>query len=193
MKGKRIGFAVTGSHCTLAQITKPMGELVEAGNTVFPIISPSVATENTRFGTASHWRATFEQITGNKVIDSIPAAEPIGPKMNLDIVIVAPCTGNTMAKLANAITDTSVTMAVKAQLRNRKPVVLAIATNDALGGNAKNLGVLLDKKYMYFVPFRQDNPHGKPCSVVSDMGKIIEATEAALASVQLQPLLLGSE
>lgn len=190
MRGKRIGFAITGSHCTLEKIIEPMKRLVESGNTVFPIISASVASTDTRFGQAKDWRAKFEEITGNPVIDSIAAAEPVGPKLNLDAVVVAPATGNTLAKIANAVTDTAVTMAVKAQLRNERPVILGIATNDGLAGNARNIGVLLDKKNIFFVPFGQDDPQGKPRSLVCDMAQLEATIEAALAGKQIQPILI---
>mgnify|MGYP000877091299 CR=1 FL=1 len=189
MRDKRIGFAITGSHCTLAKIIGPITELVEDGNAVFPIISASVVRD-TRFGLAKDWLAKFESITGNPVIDSIVAAEPVGPQLNLDVVVVAPATGNTLAKLASAITDTTVTMAVKAQLRNERPVVLALATNDGLAGSARNIGALLDKKNVFFVPFGQDDPHGKPRSLVSDMALLGVTIQAALAGKQIQPILI---
>lgn len=189
MRGKRIGFAITGSHCTLAKIIEPIIELVQDDNEVIPIISASVASD-TRFGLAKDWLARFEAITGNPVIDSIVAAEPVGPELNLDVVVVAPATGNTLAKLANAITDTPVTMAVKAQLRNERPVVLALATNDGLAGSARNIGALLDKKNVYFVPFGQDDPHGKPRSLVSDIAQLRDTIQAALTAKQIQPILI---
>lgn len=190
MRDKRIGFAITGSHCTLEKIIEPMERLVEKGNTVFPIVSANVADTDTRFGRAEDWLAKFAAITGNPVLDSIAAAEPVGPKLNLDVVVVAPATGNTLAKIANAVTDTAVTMAVKAQLRNERPVVLALATNDGLAGSARNIGILLDKKNVFFVPFGQDDPLGKPRSLVSDMAQLEAAIEAALAGKQIQPILL---
>lgn len=190
MEGKRIGFAITGSHCTLEKIVEPMKKLVEKGNTVFPIVSPSVLSTDTRFGLAEDWLRTFEEICQNPIIDSIVAAEPIGPKLNLDVVVVAPCTGNTLARLANSISDTAVTMAVKAQLRNQRPVVLAIATNDGLAGNARNIGVLLDKKNVYFAPFGQDDPHGKPRSLVCSLELLLDTLEHALEGKQIQPILL---
>ena len=190
MKGKRIGFAVTGSHCTLAEVLEPMQKLMDEGNTVYPIVSNSVLSSDTRFGEAQMWIDSFEKICKNPVIDSIVTAEPIGPKLNLDVVIVAPCTGNTLARLANSVTDTAVTMAVKAQLRNERPVVLGIATNDGLAGCARNIGALLDKKHVYFVPFGQDNPWGKPRSLVCSMELLIQTAEMALEGKQIQPILL---
>jgi len=167
-----------------------MQKLVEDGNTVFPIVSPSVATTDTRFGLAQDWLDKFQAVTGNTIIDSIVAAEPVGPVLNLDAVVVAPVTGNTLARLANAVTDTAVTMAVKAQLRNERPVILAIATNDGLSGSARNIGALLDKKNIYFVPFGQDDPSAKPRSLVSDMSLIISTIEASFTGKQIQPILL---
>lgn len=190
MRGKRIGFAVTGSHCTLAEIVGPMKKLVEDGNIVFPIVSFSVANTDTRFGLAQEWVSSFSLISGNSVIASIVEAEPVGPKLNLDVVVVAPCTGNTLARLANSITDTPVTMAVKAQLRNERPVILAISTNDGLAGSARNLGIMLDKRHVYFVPFGQDNPQSKPRSLISDMSLLEQTIEAALTGKQIQPILL---
>lgn len=190
MNGKRIGFAITGSHCTLSEIIAPMKKLVMDGNDVFPIISESVAQTDTRFGQAEEWVSRIEEICGKSIIDSIVTAEPIGPKLNLDVVVVAPCTGNTLAKLANSLTDTPVTMAVKAQLRNQRPVVLAISTNDGLAGSARNIGVLLDKKHVYFVPFGQDNPQGKPRSLVCSMELLENTMEEALLGKQIQPILL---
>ena len=190
MKGRRIGFAVTGSHCTVAEIIEPMKVLVESGGTVFPIVSESIASTDSRFGRAEKLLKNLAHICGNPVLASIVSAEPIGPKLNLDVVVVAPCSGNTLARLANSITDTPVTMAVKAQLRNERPVVLAVATNDGLGGSARNLGLLLDKKHVYFVPFGQDNPWDKPRSLVCDFSKLIDTIEAALLGKQIQPILL---
>lgn len=190
LKDVRIGFALTGSHCTLGEVVGEVRRLISEGAEVTPVVSPSVDTTDTRFGTAEYWKNLLEEITGRKVINTIPGAEPIGPQKLLDALIIAPCTGNTMAKLANAITDTPVLMAAKATLRNQRPVILAIATNDGLGLNAKNLGILLNTKNVYFVPFGQDNPGQKPNSLVARMDLILETTIAALAGRQLQPLLV---
>ena len=190
LKGVRIGFALTGSHCTLGEVVDEIRRLVSEGAEVTPIVSFSVDTTDTRFGTADYWKSLLEEVTGRKVINTITGAEPIGPQQLLDVLIIAPCTGNTMAKLANAITDTPVLMAAKACLRNRRPVILAISTNDGLGLNAKNLGMLLNTKNVYFVPFGQDNPGQKPNSLVARMDLILETTIAALAGRQLQPLLV---
>lgn len=188
MKGKKIGFAITGSHCTFAAVVNPMKILAESGNDLIPIISPAVARTSTRFGQAEDWRNVFAEICERRVLDSIQEVEEIATN-KLDVVVVAPCTGNTLAKLANAIIDTPITMAVKAQLRNEKPVVLAISTNDGLGGNAVNIGKLLDKKNIYFVPFGQDNPQEKPRSLTSDLSLLADTVELALQGKQIQPIL----
>ena len=156
-----------------------------------PIVSEASAALDTRFGAAHDHMREMERICDRRVIDSIPKAEPIGPKQLLDVLVIAPCTGNTLAKLANGIADTSVTMAAKAHLRNGRPVVVAVSTNDGLGGAARNIGELLCRKHYYFVPFRQDDPVGKPTSLVADMTKVTETVTAALRGEQLQPLLLG--
>jgi len=189
LTGKKIGFAITGSHCTFAAIVDPLKKLMEGGNTLIPIISASVAGTSTRFGQAEDWHDAFTEICRHSVIDSIKGAEEIATN-KLDVVVVAPCTGNTLAKLANAITDTPVTMVVKAQLRNEKPVVLAISTNDGLAGNAANIGKLLDKKNVYFVPFSQDNPQEKPRSLVCNMSLLADTIDNAVQGKQIQPILL---
>ena len=192
LKGLRIGFAVTSSFCTLEMVMPEVANLVEKGAEVLPIMSENAQTIDTRFGKAQDFRLQLEEITGNKIIDNIFTAEPIGPQKMFDILIVAPCTGNTLGKIANGITDTCVTLAVKAHLRNQKPVVIAISTNDGLGLNAKNLGVLLNTRNIYFVPFRQDNPIKKENSLVAKMDLIIPATEKALDGKQYQPMILGT-
>ena len=133
----------------------------------------------------------MERICDKRVIDTLPKAEPIGPKKLLDALVICPCTGNTLSKLANGITDTTVSLAAKAHLRNGRPLILAVSTNDALSGAAKNIGSLLDKKHVYFVPFRQDDPHGKPTSLVADFSLVADTVSAALNGEQLQPLVLG--
>lgn len=188
--GLRVGIAITGSSCNFEKVFPQIEKLVELGADLFPIISPAVDTFDTRFGTAEEWKNKLKNITGKELIRTIVEAEPVGPKLNLDILLVAPCTGNTLAKLSNAITDTSVTMACKAHLRNHKPLVLAIASNDFLGANAKNLGSLLNTKNIFFVPFGQDDPFKKPNSMISNFELIPETIEAALGGKQLQPLLL---
>ncbi len=189
LEGKRIGFGVTGSHCTLERATKALEALVASGAEVIPIVSLSVAGSDTRFGRAEDWLGRLQTVTGRKALTSVVEAEPIGPKRLLDAVVVAPCTGNTLAKLAQGITDGPVTMACKATLRNGRPVILSPATNDGLGINAKNIGLLLNAKNVYFVPFGQDNPAEKPTSLDSHLDLLIETIEAALKGVQIQPVL----
>lgn len=187
----RIGFALTGSFCTFSTVLPIVETLVARGCEITPILSTHAATLDTRFGTAEEWRTRLQKATGREVIVSIPAAEPIGPKKLFDVLVVAPCTGNTLAKLAHGVTDTPVTMAVKSHLRGEKPVVLAVSTNDALSGSAANLGALLNRKHYFFVPLRQDAPFTKPRSLVADMTRLPQTIGAALEGRQLQPLLLG--
>lgn len=163
--------------------------LVEEGAKVIPIVSPAVAETDTRFGMASEWAARLKDITSQSLITSIEEAEPIGPKGLLDLLVIAPCTGNTLAKLANGVTDSPVLMAAKAQLRNQKPVVLAVSTNDGLGLNARNIGLLLNTKNVYLVPFGQDDPHKKANSLKAHMRMILDTALAALEGRQLQPVL----
>lgn len=191
LRGLKIGFALTGSHCTLAQGVAAMARLSGLGAEILPIISPAVQHDSSRFGSAAEWREKICRASAqDEIIDSIVAAEPIGPKGLLDVVVIAPCSGNTLAKLANGITDSAVLMAAKAHLRNQRPVVLAIATNDGLGFNAKNIGLLLHSKLIYFVPFGQDDAQGKPNSLIADMVQIPQTVVAALAGKQIQPLLI---
>lgn len=185
-----IGFALTGSFCTLKEALAELERLVAAGARVLPIVSGAVANTDTRFGSAAHFRDEIRRITGAEPIDTIAGAEPIGPKNLLDALAICPCTGNTLAKLANAVTDTPVTMAAKAQLRNKKPVVLAIATNDGLSANAKNIGALLNMRNIYLTPFGQDDPDKKQSSLIADFTKLAETIERALAGEQIQPVLL---
>ncbi|AKX93827.1 dipicolinate synthase subunit B [Neomoorella thermoacetica] len=192
LQGKKVGFAVTGSHCTLAAVMPELARVIAEGAEVVPIISPAVRDSDTRYGTSSYWRAEVERITGHKAIDTIVAAEPIGPQKLFDILVIAPCTGNTLAKLANGITDTPVLMAAKAQLRNLRPVVLAIASNDGLGANAVNLGRIMNTKNIYLVPFGQDDPEKKPNSLVARMDLLVATIVAALEGRQIQPVLMGS-
>ena len=184
-----LGFAVCGSFCTFQKIF-PIMETLAQDHTVIPIFSPAAYTTDTRFGTAqSHIRRASE-ICGQDPLFTIAQAEPIGPKKLLDALIVAPCTGNTLAKLSHGIADTSVTMAVKSHLRNGRPVIIAISTNDALSTAAENIGKLLARKNIYFVPFSQDDPQDKPSSMIADFSKIPDTVEAAMAGKQLQSLLL---
>ena len=189
MKGRNIGFALTGSHCTYQEIWPQVRRLRDAGAEVYPIASEAVAQTTTRFGVGSEIIAHFAELTGRPVMTTIVEAEPLGPSKILDCLVIAPCTGNTFAKLANAITDSAVLMAAKTQLRNGRPVVLAISTNDALGINAKNLGILLSLPQMFFVPFGQDNPEQKPRSLVADMELILPTIDNALQNRQIQPVL----
>lgn len=184
-----IGFAMCGSFCTYAAVFPIMEQLAQK-HTVIPIFSNTSYTVNSRFGTAEEHIARAESICDCAVLHTIETVEPIGPKKMLDILVVAPCTGNTIAKLAHSIADTPVTMAVKSHLRNAKPVVIAISTNDALGGAAENIGRLLAKKHYYFVPFRQDDAIGKPTSIVADFSRIEETLESAMEGKQLQPIFI---
>ena len=190
MRTERIGFALTGSFCTYEPVLAALKRLTLEYETVVPILSFASAETDSRFGSAHSFRERIEAICGRPVIDTIAGAEPIGPRRLLDLLIVAPCTGNTLAKLAAGIADTPVTLACKAHLRNGRPVVLAVSTNDGLAGNAKSIGQLLDRKHFYFVPFGQDSPINKPASLVADMAAIPETVAAALEGRQLQPMLL---
>ena len=186
-----IGFCMCGSFCTFSKVFPVLKELVK-DNTVFPILSPSSACTDSRFGTAEEHLHRVEKICGKPVWCEISEVEPIGPKKLLDILIIAPCTGNTLAKLSHSIADTSVTMAVKSHLRNARPVLIAVSTNDGLAGAAENIGRLLARKNFYFVPFGQDDPIKKPASLVADFARIPEAMDAAIQGIQLQPILLRS-
>jgi len=190
LKGKKVGFALTGSFCTFEKVIPEIEKMIAEGAEVIPIISENTSKYDTRFGSAEHWKTLITTLTGRVPIETIVQAEPIGPKSLLDILVIAPCTGNTLSKLANGITDTSVTMAAKAHLRNGKPLVIAVSTNDGLGANAKNLGVLLNAKNIYFVPFGQDDPINKSNSLVADHTLILQTVVEALKGKQLQPLLL---
>jgi dipicolinate synthase subunit B len=184
-----IGFAMCGSFCTFHQVFPIMEELAKKYRLI-PIFSPAAYSTDTRFGTAqSHIRRAAE-ICGTDPLSAIAQVEPIGPKKLLDALVIAPCTGNTLAKLSHSIADTSVTMAAKSHLRNSRPVLVAVSTNDALAGAAENIGKLLSRKNYYFVPFGQDDSLGKPTSMVADFSKIPAALEAALSGEQLQPILL---
>ena len=191
MKGKTIGFALCGSFCTFSQAIPQMEALRGEGADIVPIMSQTAAYTDTRFGRAEDFRAKIEDISGRRIITTIHDAEPIGPKSMLDLLVIAPCTGNTLSKLALAVTDTSVTMAAKAHLRNGKPLLIALATNDGLAGSGANLGTLLRAKSIYFVPLRQDGPLNKPASLVAVFEKLVPAAQAALEGRQLQPLMEG--
>ncbi|MGI6226933.1 MAG: dipicolinate synthase subunit B [Peptococcales bacterium] len=189
LQGRKIGLAITGSHCTFDKILPQIENLKNAGAEVFIILSDASLNTDTRFGKAEDWYEKFKNTSGNPIITSITEAEPIGPQNYLDCVVIAPCTGNTLGKLANGITDGPVLMAVKAHLRNIKPVVIAISTNDGLSNNAKNLGALLNTKNIYFVPFSQDDPIRKPNSLVANMNLLLETIVKALEGKQIQPIL----
>ncbi|MBQ6999091.1 MAG: dipicolinate synthase subunit B [Clostridia bacterium] len=189
LDGINVGFAMTGSYCTFSSVIPQIENLVKAGAVVYPIMSENASKTDTRFGKAEDFKNRIEKITGKAVISTIFAAEPIGPKNILDIMIIAPCTGNTISKLANGITDTAVTMAAKANLRNENPLVIAVSTNDGLGASAKNIGLLLNFKNVYFVPFTQDDPEKKHNSLVAKMELIIPTLELASEGKQLQPVL----
>lgn len=186
-----IGFALCGSFCTYDRVF-PVMELLSREHTLIPIFSEASFAVDSRFGTAAEHFETVRKICGREPIHTIAGAEPIGPKKLLDILVIAPCTGNTLAKLAHSIADTPVTMAAKSHLRNSRPVVVAVSTNDALAGAAENIGKLLGRKNYYFVPFRQDDPMKKPTSMVADFEKIPETIESAHRGVQIQPILLGN-
>lgn len=190
LKGKRIGFGITGSHCTYSAIVPQLEKLKEEGADIVPVVTHTVKNTITKFGKGSDWVKKFEEITGKKVIDSMVGAEPLGPKWPLDCMIIAPLTGNSMSKFANAQTDSPPLMAAKATLRNQNPVVLGISTNDALGLNGMNMMKLLATKNIYFIPFGQDDPEKKPNSIVARMDSLIETVECALEGKQLQPLMI---
>ena len=192
MEELRVGYAFCGSFCTFAQSMAALEKVTERYSNVQPIVSEISAVTDTRFGKAHDFLAEMERLCGKSVISTIAAAEPIGPKGLLDILVIAPCTGNTLAKLALGVTDSSVTMAAKAQLRNGRPVVVAVSTNDGLSVSLKNIGELLCRKNIYLVPFAQDDPLKKPNSLVADFDLIPDTMEAALVGEQLQPILEGS-
>lgn len=186
---ERIGFAVTGSFCTFKPVFEQMKRLVEHGYAVTPIMSEHAYSIDTRFGKAADWIKKAEEITGNQVIHTIAQAEPIGPRKLLDLLIIAPCTGNTLGKLACGIYDTAPTLAVKSHRRNDGPVLIAVSTNDALAGSAASIGMLQSRKGVFFVPYEQDDFRGKPTSCVADFAQILPAAQAAMAGQQLQPMI----
>ncbi|MBQ8383161.1 MAG: dipicolinate synthase subunit B [Clostridia bacterium] len=184
-----IGYACCGSFCTLSRSLKQM-EALSHTYELLPIVSPVVAVTDTRFGKSADFLALMEAISGKKPLTTIAEAEPLGPAIPLEALVIAPCTGNTLAKMANGITDTSVTMAAKAHLRNGRPLIIALASNDALSANLRNIGTLLERKHIYFVPLGQDDPKSKPHSMVCDFERIPETIAAALEGRQLQPILM---
>ncbi len=186
----KLGFAVCGSFCTLNRTLSAVKELSEKGYDITPILSPIVQTTDTRFIKASDFKNSIEEICKKESIVSIVDAEPIGPKKMFDALIVCPCTGNTLAKLTYGITDTCVTMAVKAHIRNNRPAVIAVSTNDALSASAKNIGYLLNTKNFYFVPYRQDDPLAKERSIVADFSLIEQTVLSAIEGKQLRPIII---
>ena len=189
-KDLKIGFALTGSFCTFSKTLPIIKELVKEGASVIPIMSYNAYELDTKFGKAEDFRNQIKEITGKEIIHTIQGAEPIGPKKMTDIMIIAPTTGNTIAKLTNGITDTPVTMSAKSHLRNENPLIIAVSTNDALSGSAQNIGILLNRRNYYFVPFKQDNPITKPRSMVFDETYIIKTIEYALKKEQIEPIML---
>lgn len=193
LEGKRIGFGLTGSHCTYDQVFPQIERLVSEKAEVIPIVSNTVKSTDTKFGEASAHLKKIIELTGREPISTMPGAEPLGPKEPLDCMVVAPLTGNSLSKLANALTDSPVLMAVKATLRNGSPIVLGISTNDALGLNGVNLMRLMAARNFYFIPYGQDNPYKKPTSLVAKMDLLQETVEAALEGRQLQPVIIPHE
>ena len=190
MEDKTIGFALCGSFCTHAKAMEALEQVKARFARVVPIVSQAVADTDTRFGNAHDLMREMERICDHRVISTVKAAEPIGPQKLLDLLIICPCTGNTLGKLAAGVTDTSVTMAAKAHLRNQRPLLIAPSTNDGLSASAASIGSLLPRKYIYFVPFGQDDPVKKPASLVADFSQVADAASAALEGRQLQPILL---
>ena len=191
LAGLKVGFAVTGSFCTFERVFPQIERLSALGAEIIPIVSLQVAGTDTRFGTATYWLERLRELTGKLPLAQPIEVEPLGPKKILDIMVVAPCTGNTIAKLANGISDGTVVLAAKAHLRNARPVVLAVSTNDGLAINARNVGLLLNTKGIYMVPFGQDAPEEKQASLVAKMELIPETVVMALAGRQIQPVIIG--
>lgn len=190
LKGKRIGFILTGSFCTFSKVIPKIKEIVDTGADVIPIMSFNAYNLDTKFGNAKEHIERIEKITGKKILNTIQEVETIGPKRLTDIMVIAPCSGNTISKLAYDIIDTPATMAVKSHLRNNLPIVIAPSTNNALGANAENIGKLLNRKNYFFVPFKQDNPITKPRSAVFDETYLLKTIELALEKEQISPILL---
>ena len=190
MRTERIGFAMCGSFCNRKMVLEELEKICREYETVIPILSEQCQTKDTRFGTAAQLIETVERLTGQKIRRNVVDTETIGSKKELDALVIAPCTGNTLAKLAHAVTDNAVTMAAKAHLRNERPVVVALATNDGLSGTAPNLGQLLNRNHYYFVPFGQDDAMGKPRSLIADFSLLLPTLDAALQGKQFQPMLV---
>ncbi len=189
LENLNIGFALTGSFCTLKKTIAQLSYLSKSGANIIPIMSEITYSTDTRFGKAEDFINEVKSITGNEIINTIKKAEPIGPKNMLDALIIAPCTGNTLSKIALGMTDSCVAMAAKASLRNDNPLILAISTNDGLSASAKNIALLLNAKNVFFVPFSQDDPISKPTSLVADMSKIYDTLVMALDKKQIQPII----
>ncbi|MDR0978916.1 MAG: dipicolinate synthase subunit B [Lachnospiraceae bacterium] len=190
LEGKKVGFCLTGSFCTFNNVIPQISKLKKEGAEIIPIMSFNSYNLNTKFGDAEDFIKQIEEITENKIIHTIEDAEPIGPKKMTDVMVIAPCSGNTIGKLAHGITDTPVLMAAKSHLRNENPLVIAISTNDGLAGSAENIGKLLNKKHTFFIPFRQDNPITKPRSLVFDANYILDTILKAVNNEQIQPIIL---
>ncbi|MDN4523403.1 dipicolinate synthase subunit B [Fictibacillus fluitans] len=191
--GKHIGFGLTGSHCTYDAVYPQIKRLVDGGAKVTPFVTHTVQNTNTRFGEGEEWLEKITKLTGNEAVNSIVKAEPFGPKTPLDCMVIAPLTGNSISKFANAMTDSPVLMAAKATMRNQSPVVLGISTNDGLGLNGVNIMKLMAAKNIYFIPYGQDDPVNKQNSLVAHMEYLLETVEAALEGKQLQPVLRMSQ
>ena len=189
LENKKIGFAMCGSFCTFQRTILAAEELAKTGAEIIPIMSENAFSTDTRFGTCDHFKYEFENIAGRKILHTVYETEPIGPKKLLDALVILPCTGNTLAKLAHSIADTSVTLAAKAHLRNKRPLIIGVSTNDGLGGAAENIGRLLARKNVYFIPFAQDDCINKPNSLVDDFTQLNKTIRYALDGKQLQPIL----
>ena len=190
LKDKKIGFCLTGSFCTFRKTIEVLKELVKEEAVIIPIMSHSAYTLDTKFGKAKDFINEIEKITGKTILHTIQEVEPIGPKHMTDVMVIAPCSGNTIAKLSHGITDGPTLMAAKSHLRNNNPLVIAVSTNDGLSGSAENIGRLLNRKNHYFVPFKQDNPMTKPRSLVFDSNYLLKTVEMALEGNQIEPILL---
>lgn len=186
----KIGIALTGSFCTFSKVIPQIKKIIDTGIEVVPIMSETAASTDTRFGKAEDFKAEIIKICGREILCSITEVEPIGPKRMIDALVIAPCTGNTLAKIAAGLTDSTVAMAAKSTMRNGFPVIIAVSTNDGLAASAKNIGVLHNTKNIYFVPYGQDAPHDKPTSLVADMDKILPTLTASISGRQLQPMLI---
>jgi len=191
MQTWKLGMCITGSFCTFERVYEQVKRLVALGADITPILSVQAATTDTRFGNAAQWRSRWEALTGHEALTTLPQVEPIGPKGYFDALVVAPCTGATLGKLANGISDTPVTLAVKSHLRRSLPVVLAVSTNDALGGSFESLAALKNRKHLYFVPMMQDDVINKPNSLVADFSRLEDTVACALSGIQIQPLFVS--